>query len=227
MCHRLLLVVFAVGFVVTSAATISDHRMVRSASALDALLTEFLESSDDTKLPSSTGSQHGDTDYDLHYDQRQSGSENYRLNVDGVMMAVPAASETTISSLGALATNYLMDLAAATSELDAEDEEDAEDEATGEEGGVDVVEELVEEEQQQQQHHTPVGIEHSITAEAAPYKYADNSRLLSAAGIKSAASAVLKKPKKTTGSFVQESRTHPRNGPAKKRNKYTSSLNHA
>lgn len=232
-CHRLLfvvaLVLVAIAMATSSvlAAVVANKRSVRSAAALDALLTEFLESGD-TK-----GGNHGDNDdYDLHYDQRQTGSENYRVNVDGVMVAVPAASETTISSLGALATNYLMDLAAATGELDGdEDDEEADEEA----GGVDVVEELIEEEQQQQQ-GLPVEIEHSITAEAAPYKYAENSRRLSAAGIQSASASLNKRPtirpaaeqpqnKKQTKktAFVQESRSQPRNGPAKKRNKYVHS----
>lgn len=65
-----------------------------------------------------------DDDYDLHYDQRQNGTENYRLNVDGVIVAVPAASENSIGSIGMLATNYLMDFAAGTTDEDDEVEED-------------------------------------------------------------------------------------------------------
>lgn len=52
-------------------------------------------------------------DYDLHYDQRQNGTENYRLNIDGVVIAVPGASSNAMNSIGLLASNYLLELAEA------------------------------------------------------------------------------------------------------------------
>lgn len=96
---------------------------------MDTLLVEYLQSLSDTKLTAVAD----DLDYDLHYDQRQKGSENYRLNVDGLMVAVPAAADTTIGALGDLATEYLLDLAAATSELDGDD--DDQDDYVGGGGG--------------------------------------------------------------------------------------------
>lgn len=54
-----------------------------------------------------------DTDYDLHYDERQNGTENYRLNINGVVIAVPGASSSAMSTIGSLASNYLLELAEA------------------------------------------------------------------------------------------------------------------
>lgn len=65
-----------------------------------------------------------DADYDIHYDQRQSGTENYRLKVDGVVIAAPAGSEDAIGSFGLIATNYMANLAAATSDLDNQKDSD-------------------------------------------------------------------------------------------------------
>ncbi|XP_037052296.1 uncharacterized protein LOC119085885 [Bradysia coprophila] len=53
-----------------------------------------------------------DSDYDLHYDERQNGTENYRLNIDGVVIALPGPSSNAMSSVGLLASNYLLELAA-------------------------------------------------------------------------------------------------------------------
>lgn len=54
-----------------------------------------------------------DGDYDLHYDERQNGTENYRLNINGVVIAVPGPSSNAMSSIGLLASNYLLELAEA------------------------------------------------------------------------------------------------------------------
>lgn len=52
-------------------------------------------------------------DHDLTYDQRQNGTENIRLRVDGVIIAFPSsASSQASSAAGNLATNYLLQLAA-------------------------------------------------------------------------------------------------------------------
>lgn len=49
-------------------------------------------------------------DYDLRYDQRQNGTENVRLNIDGVLIAIPtSATSQAGGSLGDLATNYLLE----------------------------------------------------------------------------------------------------------------------
>lgn len=58
-----------------------------------------------------------DSDRDLTYDQRQNGTENFRLRVDGVVVAVPQSSSSQASSsIGNLAANYLLQLAAASEE---------------------------------------------------------------------------------------------------------------
>lgn len=52
-------------------------------------------------------------DHDLTYDQRQNGTENIRLRVDGVIIAFPSSSSSQASSAaGNIATNYLLQLAA-------------------------------------------------------------------------------------------------------------------
>lgn len=210
------------------------------ATPLETLLTEFLESGAGTKLIGNAD----DADYDLHYDQRQHGSENYRLNVDGVMMTVPAASETTLGSLSAMATNYLLDLAAATSELDGDGDDDGYGGGGGGGGGagegVDAVEEEEEEAEETEQSasadhggpHPEHGPEHSqqpqqpLLSKAdsdGPYQF-DRSAGYSA-GVEPSRSAAkaasrLRRPS-TDGlvAFVQQSRNNPANGPAKKRNK--------
>lgn len=55
--------------------------------------------------------------HDLKYDQRQNGTENLRLNVDGVIIAFPASTSNQATNAAAnLATNYLLQLAAASEE---------------------------------------------------------------------------------------------------------------
>lgn len=59
-------------------------------------------------------------DHDLSYDQRQNGTENIRLRIDGVIIALPSSSSgQTGSAAGNLAANYLLQLAAG-----AEDDDD-------------------------------------------------------------------------------------------------------
>lgn len=53
-------------------------------------------------------------DYDMMYDQRQNGTENFRLRVDGVIMAFPSSASTHASSAFTnVAANYLLQLASA------------------------------------------------------------------------------------------------------------------
>lgn len=57
--------------------------------------------------------------FDLTYDQRQNGTENIRLRVDGVVVALPSSSSNQASnSFGNLAANYLLQLAAQTDDDD-------------------------------------------------------------------------------------------------------------
>lgn len=58
-------------------------------------------------------------DHDLTYDQRQNGTENIRLNLNGVVIAFPSASSSQASSaVGSLAANYLLQLAAGDDDSD-------------------------------------------------------------------------------------------------------------
>lgn len=62
-----------------------------------------------------------ESDHDLTYDQRQNGTENIRLHIDGVIVALPSSSSNQASSsVGNLAANYLLQLAAG-----AEDDDDS------------------------------------------------------------------------------------------------------
>lgn len=61
-------------------------------------------------------------DHDLSFDQRQNGTENIRLRVDGVIVAYPSGSSSQASSaVGNLAANYLLQLAAGG---DGDDDDD-------------------------------------------------------------------------------------------------------
>lgn len=61
-------------------------------------------------------------DYDLHYDQRQNGTANHRLNINGVVFVLPGASSSTMNNIGSLASNYLLGLAASQHGSDNEDD---------------------------------------------------------------------------------------------------------
>lgn len=68
-------------------------------------------------------------DYDLHYDERQNGTENYRLNIKGVVIAVPGASSNAMNSVGLLASNYLLELAEAAAANEGSTNDDSSDDA--------------------------------------------------------------------------------------------------
>lgn len=56
---------------------------------------------------------------DLKFDRRQNGTENLRLNVDGVIIAFPAStSSQATNAVSNLAANYLLQLAAADDDDD-------------------------------------------------------------------------------------------------------------
>lgn len=98
---------------------VNKKQFLSSASPIDSLLAGLLnddDGEDDASI---------DKDYDLHYDQRQNGTENYRLKIDGVLLAVPgAASEQSLASLGLLASSYLVNMAEATGGMDDDDDDD-------------------------------------------------------------------------------------------------------
>lgn len=63
-----------------------------------------------------------ESDHDLTYDQRQNGTENIRLRLDGVIVAFPSSSSNQASSaVGNIAANYLLQLAAGADDDDDSD----------------------------------------------------------------------------------------------------------
>lgn len=80
-----------------------------------------------------------DSDYDLHYDERQNGTENYRLNINGVVIAVPGASSSAVSNVGLLATNYLLELAEAAADGAGAHDEVVDDDDEGDDHPYDFV----------------------------------------------------------------------------------------
>lgn len=82
---------------------------------IETLLEEYLDAA-------AAQAQQADNDYDIQYDERQNGTENYRLKIDGVVIGIPGASSNSIGSLGLLATNYLAQLATAASYEDEDND---------------------------------------------------------------------------------------------------------
>lgn len=63
-----------------------------------------------------------DQNRDLKFDQRQNGTENLRLNVDGVVIAFPASTSNHAANAAAnVAANYLLQLASTSDEDDEGD----------------------------------------------------------------------------------------------------------
>lgn len=91
-----------------------------SGSPIEQLLSDFLDDAGDSQPD------FGD-DYDLHFDQRQNGTANFRLNIDGVLIAVPDSSQNSIGDLGLMASSYLMDFAAETGEGNEAEDNEADD----------------------------------------------------------------------------------------------------
>lgn len=58
-------------------------------------------------------------DYDMTFDQRQNGTENIRLRIDGVIVAFPSSASSSAGSMaGNVAANYLLQLAAGADDDD-------------------------------------------------------------------------------------------------------------
>lgn len=66
-------------------------------------------------------------DYDLSYDQRQNGTGNFRLNIDGVVIGVPSAGMAS-EMVGTLAQNYILGLVKANEASEDDDSNDVADE---------------------------------------------------------------------------------------------------
>ncbi|XP_065088922.1 uncharacterized protein LOC135710331 [Ochlerotatus camptorhynchus] len=63
-------------------------------------------------------------DYDVIFDQRQNGTENVRLSVDGIMIAVPAPpSQSDISSLAGSALLHILSSQVGSMDSDSSEEE--------------------------------------------------------------------------------------------------------
>lgn len=84
--------------------------IIVKAAPVDYLLLDGLNNNDETG------------DYDMMYDQRQNGTENFRLHVDGVVVAFPASATSHASAaLSNVAANYLLQLASAVEDADDDD----------------------------------------------------------------------------------------------------------
>lgn len=60
-------------------------------------------------------------DYDLRYDQRQNGTENIRLKIDGVIVAYASPDTSAASAAGNAASDYLLQFANAVESADDDD----------------------------------------------------------------------------------------------------------
>lgn len=67
----------------------------------------------------------GRNDFDMRFDQRQNGTENFRLRVDGVLIAFPSVVSSSAGSIASnAAATYLLDLAAAVEDDDNDNDTD-------------------------------------------------------------------------------------------------------
>lgn len=58
-------------------------------------------------------------DFDMRFDQRQNGTENIRLRIDGVLIGLPSSFSSSAGSVASnVAANYLLELAAAAEDDD-------------------------------------------------------------------------------------------------------------
>lgn len=87
--------------------------IVINASPIDFLLDEIYEERDSNLQ-----------DSELRYDQRQNGTENIRLNVDGVVIAYLMGDSSAASNAGSLASDYLLQFA---DSLDSQQDDDSPD----------------------------------------------------------------------------------------------------
>lgn len=71
-----------------------------------------------------TGSPLAGPDYDLNYDQRQNGTGNFRLSIDGVVIGMPSSAMTS-DMMGTLAQNYILGLVKAANKGDGSNTESA------------------------------------------------------------------------------------------------------
>lgn len=67
-------------------------------------------------------------DYDLFYDQRQNGTENFRVRIDGVMIALPSSMGGQAANLASsVSTDYLLALASSKDSDEDKEEYDKDD----------------------------------------------------------------------------------------------------
>lgn len=75
-------------------------------------------------------------DYDMTYDQRQNGTENIRLRIDGVLIAFPSSVSSSAGSMASnAAANYLLQLAAAAEDDDSGSNESSDSSSTSSSSG--------------------------------------------------------------------------------------------
>lgn len=100
---------FIISFLWYSLWLLATHVTILNGHPLDALLADDYVDEDTA-------------DYDLYYDQRQNGTENFRLRIDGVVIALPASMGGQAASIASsVSTDYLLALA---SNKDSDEDKD-------------------------------------------------------------------------------------------------------
>lgn len=87
------------------------------------LLDDYID--EEPQLTNNNNNNNGQ-DFDLHYDQRQNGTGNFRLQIDGVVIAAPSSAGAG-QMVGSLASNYLLDMVAQAQKEDEADNDNVND----------------------------------------------------------------------------------------------------
>lgn len=66
--------------------------------------------------------EYSDEDFDLHYDERQKGTENLRLRIDGVVLGIPASGSSSMGSSTDLFSSLAAEILAMNNENEDEDD---------------------------------------------------------------------------------------------------------
>lgn len=67
--------------------------------------------------------EYSEEDFDLHYDERQKGTENLRLRIDGVVLGIPASGSSSMGSSTDLFSSLAAEILAMNENEDEDDNE--------------------------------------------------------------------------------------------------------
>jgi len=87
------------------------------------LLDDYID--DEPQISNNNNNNNGQ-DFDVHYDQRQNGTGNFRLHIDGVVIAAPSSAGAG-EMVGSLASNYLLNIVEQAQKDDTDDDDDDND----------------------------------------------------------------------------------------------------